>query len=232
MWACSRLDPGVGADRELAVGAWPGGGASATRRRAGLVRRKTSTSSMPPYQLASGGIDQATSSVSIETTRVDVAAAHRLHVLLDDLPHAGVAERAQGDLLAALGQALVDGLAGPLQGAVDRGDGGVERLAHLLGGEAEHLAQDQDRALARRQVLHRGDEGELDRLALLVGGVGRGVAVLDLERLVGVGLDPDLLGDRLARRLVADRPSARTPPAAAAACGGRSGRGRRWWRSW
>ena len=91
-------------------------------------------------------------------------------------------------------------LAGALQGAVDGGDRGLERLPHLLGGEAEHLAQDQDRALARRQLLHRGDEGELDRLALLVAGVRRGVAVLDLQRLVRVGLEPDLLGDRLAGR--------------------------------
>ena len=98
------------------------------------------------------------------------------------------------DLLAALGQPLLDRLAGALQGAVDRGHRGLERLADLLGGEAEHLAQDQHRPLARRQVLHRGDEGELDRLALLVAGVGGGVAVLDLERLVGVGLEPDLLG--------------------------------------
>ena len=64
------------------------------------------------------------------------------------------------------------------------------------------LAQDQDRPLARRQLLHRRDEGELERLELLVAGVGRGVAVLDLQRLVRVGLEPDLLADRVARGLV------------------------------
>jgi hypothetical protein len=51
-------------------------------------------------------------------------------------------------------------------------------------------------------VLHRGDEGELQRLALFVTGVRGGVTVLDLERLVGERLEPDLLGDRLAGWLV------------------------------
>ena len=51
--------------------------------------------------------------------------------------------------------------------------------AHSLAREAEHLAQDQRRALVRRQVLERGDERELDALALLVARLGRGVAVLE-----------------------------------------------------
>jgi hypothetical protein len=38
-------------------------------------------------------------------------------------------------------------------------------------------------------VLERGDEGELDALALLVAGVGTGQRVRKL--LVGIGLDPD-----------------------------------------
>ena len=41
---------------------------------------------------------------------------------------------------------------------------------------AEHLAQDEHGALARREVLERGDEGELDTLALLVAHIGRGLA--------------------------------------------------------
>ena len=45
---------------------------------------------------------------------LDVAAAHRLHVLLDDLLHASIAQRSQGDLLTAVGEALVDDLAGTL----------------------------------------------------------------------------------------------------------------------
>jgi len=52
----------------------------------------------------------------------------------------------------------------------------------------------QDRTLARRQVLHRGDEGELDRLPLLISGVWRGVAVLDLEHPVAVGVQLAAVG--------------------------------------
>ena len=39
----------------------------------------------------------------------------------------------------------------------------------------EHLAEDQHGALVGRQELKRGDEGELDRLALLVAGIRRRV---------------------------------------------------------
>ena len=87
---------------------------------------------------------------------------------------------------------------GHAAGAVHRRDAGVERVAGLLCGEAEHFAEDQHRALVRRQQLKRGDEGEFDGLALLVAGVGRGVAVLDTQGLVGVGLDPDRLDHRFA----------------------------------
>ena len=61
---------------------------------------------------------------------------------------------------------------GPLQGAVDRGDRGVEQLGDLGRLPAQHLAQDQHRPLPRRQVLQRGDEREPDRLAGL-GQLGR-----------------------------------------------------------
>jgi predicted enzyme related to lactoylglutathione lyase len=40
-------------------------------------------------------------------------------------------------------------------------------------------------------VLQRGDEGQLDGLALLVAGRGRRVAVVEAEQLVWVGLEPD-----------------------------------------
>ena len=43
-------------------------------------------------------------------------------------------------------------------------DRGVEQLGHLVGLPAQHLAQDQDGALPRRQVLQRGDERQPDRL--------------------------------------------------------------------
>ena len=130
-----------------------------------------------------------------------------------------VAERAQRLLLALLGQLLLDRRAGALERAVDRGDAGVERLAGLLRRESEHLAQDQDGALVGGEQLEGRDERELDRLALLVARVGRGVAVLDAEGLVGVGLDPDRLDHRLAdaavrvgRRAVVDRQDALRAP--------------------
>ena len=54
----------------------------------------------------------------------------------------------------------------------------------------------------RRQVLEGGDEGELDRLALLVAGLGPRRFVLDEELGVGDRFDPDRLGERLVVRLV------------------------------
>ena len=57
----------------------------------------------------------------------------------------------------------------------------------LGGGEAEDLAQDQHRALGGGQVLERGDERQLDALALLVAELG-----------VGVGLEPHRLLERRA----------------------------------
>jgi hypothetical protein len=59
---------------------------------------------------------------------------------------------------------------------------GLERLGDLAGRESEDLAQNEHRALARGQVLERGDERQLDALALLVGDV-----------CVRIGLDPDRL---------------------------------------
>jgi hypothetical protein len=77
-----------------------------------------------------------------------------------------------------------DRRAGPLQGAVRRGDGGVEQLGDLGGGEGEHVAEDQHGPLPRRQLLQGGDEREPDRVALR-GHLG-GVA----EQRVGQRLDP------------------------------------------
>ena len=101
-----------------------------------------------------------------------------------------VAERARRRLLAPIGDPLLDGSAGALEGAVHRGIRRPERLGHLRGGEGEHLPQDQHRALTRWQMLERGDERELHGLALLVPGLRDGVSVLELELLVGVRIDP------------------------------------------
>ena len=86
-------------------------------------------------------------------------------------------------------------------------------------GESEHLAEDEHRALPRRQVLQCRDEGKLDGLALLVASLGRRVAVRDAQPLVRVRLDPHRLDERLAgiplrggRRAVVDRKNALGPP--------------------
>lgn len=47
----------------------------------------------------------------------------------------------------------------PLQAAVDRGDGRLEQVRDLAGLPAEHVAQDQDRALAPGHSLDRGEAG-------------------------------------------------------------------------
>src|ERR687898_2481769 len=117
--------------------------------------------------------------------RPDVAALPGLHVALHDLAYLLVAERSQGGLLTLLREPLFHRLPRALQGAVRRRDGRVERLRSLLRREAEHVAEDQHGALRGRQMLKRGDEGELDALALLVAGLGRRVPVLEAELPVG-----------------------------------------------
>jgi hypothetical protein len=97
------------------------------------------------------------------------------------------------------GQLVLERRPRALQRAVDRRHRRVQRLGDLLGREAEDLAQDEHRALGRRQVLERDDERELDALALLVARVGAGQAVGQPERLVRVRLDPHGLDQRLAR---------------------------------
>ena len=151
--------------------------------------------------------------------RLDVAALPRIDVAVDQLAQRVVAERAQGGLLALLGNALLDRRPRALQRAVHRGDRRLERLGDLLRREAEHLAQDQHGALGGRQVLERGDEGQLHALAALVAGGRSGEAVLDAQDLVRIGLDPHRLDERLAGpdvgiggRAVVDREHALGPP--------------------
>ena len=138
------------------------------------------------------------SSAREDAERIHVASCPRVHVGLDQLASPIVAERAERRLLAPLGQPLVDGLAGALQGAVDRSDRRLQRLRHPSGREAEHLAQKEDGALRGREVLERRDERELNRLALLVARLGRRVAVQRRERRIREGIQPGRLDERLA----------------------------------
>ncbi len=138
-----------------------------------------------------------------------------------------LAERPQRDLLALLGQVVVDRLARPLQRAVDGCHRGVQRVRHLACREPEHLAHDERRALTRRQQLERGDEGQLDALALLVARGRSRESVCEAELSVRVRLDPGRLDER---RVEAggDRRAGRSRPAAAARVCARSWSGRRW----
>ena len=107
-----------------------------------------------------------------------------------------------------------------LQRAVDGGDARLEQLRDLARLPAQHLAEDQDRALARRQVLQRGDEREPDRLARdgLLGGVR--------DRLDPRHLGQDVAGSPRSARAPGRGPSAWRGARARSAC-----RGRRSWRS-
>ena len=50
----------------------------------------------------------------------------------------------------------------PFEGAVDRFDGRVQHVGHLVRVESEDIAQDEDGDLARRQNLKGGHEGQGD----------------------------------------------------------------------
>ncbi len=143
-----------------------------------------------------GGIASVASSVSMGGDDLHVAALPGVGVALDELAQLAVAPGAERSLLAALGQPGVDRGPRALQGAVDRGDRRVERLGHPARREAEDLAQDEHRALARREELQGGDERELDALAPLDPRLRARQAVLHPEALVGVRVHPHRLGER------------------------------------
>jgi cytochrome bd ubiquinol oxidase subunit II len=118
------------------------------------------------------------------------------------------------------------GRAGALERAGHRLIGGPEDAGRLAAGEPEHVTQDQHGPLPRRQPLHRGDEGQRDRLARLVAGLrtwfGGGQP---LEEVVRTGLEPGhlaepgRLGRRGARRHRPLAPAGRTAHVQAAAGG-------------
>ena len=53
----------------------------------------------------------------------------------------------------------------PLERAVRGGQAQLEDRGRVVCGPVEHVAKDQDRALARREMLDRGEKRELDRLS-------------------------------------------------------------------
>ena len=74
--------------------------------------------------------------------------------------------------LGRVGEAPFDGSACSLQTARDRRDARSEDGGGVVGGEGEHVAQQQHRALVRRKDLQGGHERQLDRLAADHGGLG------------------------------------------------------------
>jgi hypothetical protein len=107
---------------------------------------------------------------------------------------------------ALLRQPFLDGVTGAEECAVNRCDRGLERLCRLLGGKAEHVAQNEYGPLTGGEVLQHGYEGELERLAPLVASLGRRVAVRAAERLLRVRLDPRSDRQRLFGRGARTRP--------------------------
>ena len=109
------------------------------------------------------------SSASISTTVSTSFCSHALDVALHDLAELVVAKRAQGGLLALLGQAIVHGLARALKGAVHGRHRGLERRPTISCAEKPSTSR---RISTARwfggQQLKRGDERELDALALFV----------------------------------------------------------------
>src|SRR6516225_8026519 len=105
---------------------------------------------------------------------VDIVPLPGGNVALDEPAQLVVAETAKRLLLRLAGEPFVYRLVRSLQGAVDRYRCRLQRRSGLSGGEAEDVAEDQHRPLARRQVLECRDEGKLDTLALLIASVRTG----------------------------------------------------------
>ena len=97
--------------------------------------------------------------------RVHVVALERVDVAGEERLVVGVERFDRAVPVAVLVLGRVERGARPLERAVHRRDARVEQLGDLAGLPAEHLAQDQDRALLRRQALERRDERQADGLA-------------------------------------------------------------------
>src|SRR5215218_534391 len=85
--------------------------------------------------------------------RIDVAPLPGGDVALDELAHAGIAERAHRALLGAVRQCLGERPPCALKRAVDGGGRRVELLGDLAGREAEYVAQDQYGSLRGSEML-------------------------------------------------------------------------------
>ena len=135
--------------------------------------------------------------------RVHVVALERVDVAREQLARASSSSGCTGSSREV---ARRERRPGALERAVDRGDARLEQLGDL-GAFHQHLTQDQHRALPRRQVLQRRDEGQPDRLARdRRPRPGRRRPARRMR--VRDGLDPRHLGERVRSR----RPVRRAGP--------------------
>ncbi len=154
--------------------------------------------SRPLYQLGHGGIVMRASSASIATTAStslrSQASAKRVTIWRSSLSPSARSVAC----CVRPGTRCSIALWARLQRAVDGDRRHLERLGGLPSREAEDVSQHEDGPLPRGQVLERGGEGELDALTLFVARVRAEHRGFDSELGVGVGLEPDRLGERLA----------------------------------
>ena len=140
---------------------------AASRRPAGNPRSRCPA--RPPPRISSGRAATARTAAST-ASRPRAAGRQSVHVVALERVDVASQQLAVGDPSGCRRRSPARGprlqrRPGPLQRAVDRRHRGVEQLGDLGRLPAQHLAQDQHGALARRQVLQRGDERQPDRLA-------------------------------------------------------------------
>ena len=119
------------------------------------------------YQVASGGIANVASSTSSRGERVDVAALPGVDIALDQSRSARSPSVRRFACWLRAGTRSSTAARARCRALLTEATW-CPASARSLAREAEHLAQDQHGALVGRQVLQRGDEGQLDALALLV----------------------------------------------------------------
>jgi hypothetical protein len=160
-----------------------------------MLAQKRATTSRPSYSKGIGGIELTTSSVRRATSASRSADSHARTNLATTASSEGESEAGGGSRSAAGGRRRCR-LARPFEGAVDRFDGRVQHVGHLVRVESEDVAQDEDSELARRQDLQGGHEGQRDGFGLLVAGL-RAERHVDraLEEGVGKWLEPHDLAE-------------------------------------
>ena len=162
--------------------------------------KNAAIASRPSYQDGVGGIVMRASSLRRAATAFGVALLERLHqpgqqrllALTDGKPASQSASRF-GSRCARVACARCSAL---LTEAAR-----LERRRSLAPPTIRGVAQDQDGALPRREVLDRCQEGELGRLPGDQHGVGPGLAGRDVvEQPFGIGLEPRHVERRQRRR--------------------------------